>query len=515
MKRRYLFFVFLYIWTFSSCRESPYRIIDEAIESAGSMEMAYLERIDSLKLEFQIAETPLDKWMLAYKLFGLYCHYNNDSTYNYTQQLLHYQWDDPDRIVSSKSAEIRHLVRQSKFAEAEELFNSMSVSEQSSRMAISDYYYCGERLYSELYAFDPEKGRREISRLARGYTRLDSTSISCRLLNAKKLRYNGRPGECIDLLKKIPPEMLHDYDYSLYHYNLALAYEELGMDEDSRTHLILSAHKDLCLSVKDYSSLYSLGMALFRDGDTQRACTYLNKSIKDALDYNYPSGLRRSASANLVVNDILHKSETRQRKLLILGIVIISALALLSIFLVLYLRLLLYKIRRINTKLKQTSATLESISLIKDSFLASYMELAAGYIRKVDDTKSRIRRTLKSDGLEGVSALLRTPSYADEEYPNYYRHFDETFLSIFPDFIQDVNNYMQPSRQFHIGKTGSHVLNTELRILALIRLGITDSDRIAIILHTSRGTVFTYRSKMKRYASCPSEDFESHICELR
>jgi tetratricopeptide (TPR) repeat protein len=331
-------------------------------------------------------------------------------------------------------------------------------------------------------------------------------------LTAKSLRYNGNPKECIDLLSMLPESRFKEHNYSLYHYNLALAYEELGNTELQLKHLILSANEDLHMSKKDYSSLYSLAMLLFQSGDVQRASSYLGKALKDALQYNYPVGLVRNASASLVVNEILHDSEISRRKRLVVGIAVISSLGLLAIILALYLRILLRKLHRSNRRLQVTTAKLASTSLIKDSFLAGYMEQAAYYIRKVDENKSQLRRTLKSDGLEGVTALLRSPSYADEEYPNFYKHFDETFLGIFPDFIESVNKYLAAGH-FKINK-GTHTLNTELRILALIRLGISDPERIAKILNTSKGTVFTYRSKLRHNASCPPEEFENKICEI-
>lgn len=513
--KRLFYSIFLVILVSSCYRELPYAAIDMAIESAGDINREYLDVIDSLRLNYILAETDSEKWEYAYSLYGKYRHYNSDSSLVYAKHLSRNQGTDPDRIVCSKSAEVWNLARQSKEKEADSLFTRIQVSSANSPRALNDYFHSGEILYSEIFAMDPDKARICITRLSRLCTKLDSASMRCRLLNAKMLRYNGKPQASLDALKAISQEEPQNYDYSLYHYNMALAYDDLGQADSSRVHLIKSALMDLQLGKRDYSSLYTLGLSLFRDGDSRRACTYLSKTIEDALAYNYPVGLRRSASANLVVNEILHRSELRQSRMLFLVIVVVSILSLLSLFLALYLRASLYKMRRINKKLKQAQASMEALSFIKDSFLAGYMEQAAKYIRKVDDTKSQIRRTLKSDGIEGVSALLRSPSYADEEYPNYYKYFDDTFLGIFPGFVQAVNKYMLPAAQFCPGKGGANVLNTELRILALIRLGIVDSDRIATILHTSRGTVFTYRSKMKRNAACPPEEFEERISEIR
>ena len=506
-----------FIWLFAgifllSCSKSPYREIDKALSESDTYEIEYLARIDSVRNVLKSALTDEQKWDCLYELFDLFKHYNSDSTQYYSHLLMQYHGNDPDRMLISQSAEVRSLSRQSYFNEAELLFERLSVSSENTSKAITDYFYAGEVLYSELLKIDPSKSKRKTAELADKYRQFDSTSVAYHLLTAKSLRYNGNPKECIDLLSTLPESRFKEHNYSLYHYNLALAYEELGNTELQLKHLILSANEDLHRSKKDYSSLYSLAMLLFQSGDVQRASSYLGKALKDALQYNYPVGLVRNASASLVVNEILHDSEISQRKRLVVGIAVISSLGLLAIILSLYLRILLRKLRRSNRRLQVTTAKLASTSLIKDSFLAGYMEQAAYYIRKVDENKSQLRRTLKSDGLEGVTALLRSPSYADEEYPNFYKHFDETFLAIFPDFIEYVNKNLATGH-FKINK-GTHTLNTELRILALIRLGISDPERIAKILHTSKGTVFTYRSKLRHNASCPPEEFENKICEI-
>lgn len=513
MKKLILALVILWGGVLTSCINSPYKEVDKALSESDLHEQEYISRIDSVRLALTQAHTEHLKWTCLYELYSLYKHYNSDSTHVYSSLLMQYHGNDPDRVLLSRSAEVRTLSRQSYFQEAELLLEEISVSSANSREAIAGYFYAAEVLYSELIKIDQEKSRIKISDLARRYRQLDSTSVSCHLLNAKMHRYNGNPQECIDLLTQLSEDMFKDYDYSLYHYNLALAYEALGDTESQLTHFILSATEDLRLSKKDYSSLYSLAMLLFQTGDVHRASSYLRKALKDALAYNYPVGLVRSASASLVVNEILHDSEIKQRKHLVLGIIVISSLGLLAIVLALYLRILLRKLRRSNRRLQVTTDKLASTSLIKDSFLAGYMEQAAYYIRKVDENKSQLRRALKTDGLEGVATLLRSPSYADEEYPNFYKHFDETFLGIFPDFIQSVNKYLATGH-FKVNKSGTHTLNTELRILALIRLGISDPERIAKILHTSKGTVFTYRSKLRHNASCPPEEFENKICEI-
>jgi len=139
------------------------------------------------------------------------------------------------------------------------------------------------------------------------------------------------------------------------------------------------------------------------------------------------------------------------------------------------------------------------------------MELSSNYIYKVDEIKFRYRKILKEKGPDFLLAVFREPNFADSEYPNYWNNFDKIFLSIFPDFVDRVNALMLPGHEFV--PEGPQSLNTELRILALIRLGINESKRISSILHISKGTVYTYRSIMRQNSASP-EEFEEKIKEI-
>ena len=140
------------------------------------------------------------------------------------------------------------------------------------------------------------------------------------------------------------------------------------------------------------------------------------------------------------------------------------------------------------------------------------MELSVRYIDKIGQTRNDIRALAKSDGLDAVMKALRSPSVMYNEYENYYRIFDETFLGIYPDFVEKVNALLSEDARFDLN--GEKTLPTELRILAAIRIGITESGKIAKFLKCSPNTVYTYRTKLKRSAVCPKDVFEAEISKI-
>ena len=196
MRNKSFLALFAVVFLFS-CSKSPYREIDRALTDSDAYDKVYVSRIDSVRSALMQAHTDEQKWTSLYELFDLYKHYNSDSTHVYSCLLMRYHGNDSDRLLISRSAEVRTLSRQSYFYEAEQLFNELSVSAENNRHAIRDYFYAGEGLYSELFKMDPEKSRSKIAELAAKYRQLDSTSVCCYLLNAKSLRYNGNPQQCV------------------------------------------------------------------------------------------------------------------------------------------------------------------------------------------------------------------------------------------------------------------------------------------------------------------------------
>jgi len=140
------------------------------------------------------------------------------------------------------------------------------------------------------------------------------------------------------------------------------------------------------------------------------------------------------------------------------------------------------------------------------------MELSINYLQKLEDSRRESRSIAKNEGLDAVLKYLRSPSPIYEEYKRYYKIFDEAFLGIFPDFREKVNALLREESRFPI--PDEPVLCTELRLLAAIRLGITESGKIATFLNCAPTTVYTYRTRLKRAAVCPKEEFETIVSTM-
>lgn len=129
----------------------------------------------------------------------------------------------------------------------------------------------------------------------------------------------------------------------------------------------------------------------------------------------------------------------------------------------------------------------------------------------MDDYRRELMRVIKQDGPEKVKSILRQPDLTYMKYENFYKDFDEIFLKIYPRFIVEINSLLKPEYRFD---EGLHTLSTELRILAVIKLGMTESGKIASFLNMSSNTIYTYRVKMKHWSILPREEFENAVILL-
>ena len=173
---------------------------------------------------------------------------------------------------------------------------------------------------------------------------------------------------------------------------------------------------------------------------------------------------------------------------------------------------MLVVMQRYSNRLKMSLEDLSVLSRIKDNFLATYMERCVDYLTKVDKYRSSLRKTAKTEGAEAVVMLLKQPSFADKEFKDFLKDFDAAFLGIFQDFVEKVNKQMQP--EYHLKMPSEGELSTELRILALIRLGITKRPKIAKVLNMSVNTVYSYHCNMHKHSLHPELPFDEIIGNL-
>lgn len=333
-------------------------------------------------------------------------------------------------------------------------------------------------------------------------------------------------------------QMLEDYllkleegtrAYSIVTSTLAFFYQTKEMHQQQERYLLLSAISDERCAIRENNSLRILSEILMNRGNNDDAYRYLLQAISEARFYG--SRIRmmqvgRMAPQILQLYDA-ERTQTQQRTNLLLAIISFISLVLAGII-VYTLRLYRKKhaaglqIIEMNKILAKHTEEIETVNTqmkeanrIKEEYIGRFLELSSMLLSNTEQRMKQLNRLARERKLEELYAELKTMEPVNTGIRTFHSHFDTAFLNIYPHFISEVNKLLTPENQFITDNDGATAkrLTTELRIMALIRLDITDNQEIADILRSSITTIYTYRSKLKAKA-LNKETFEDDVRKI-
>lgn len=256
-------------------------------------------------------------------------------------------------------------------------------------------------------------------------------------------------------------------------------------------YLALSAIADTRAATREVSSLQDLGRILFGFRDVERAHNYLSVALQNAVECNAPLRILESAES-LPIIEKAHQLELDGSRRRIY--VVIALMALLLLGLIATMTLLRRKMRSMDS----LSHRLEDAGRVKDVYINQFLNLCSIYMDRLSQFSKTVNRKIASGQTDELFALTKSGKFIEEQSREFYDVFDDAFLHIYPDFVDDVNRLLRDGEKIEL-KEGEK-LNTDLRILAFMRLGIDESSRIAQLLNYSVYTIYTYRNKLKNRA---------------
>lgn len=314
-------------------------------------------------------------------------------------------------------------------------------------------------------------------------------------------------------LKDIDPH-LKTIAYSCIGWNLWIE----GKEDEAICYLAESAICDIHSSTKENTSTCNLANILYKRGDIKRAVSYAQSSLEDANFYGARHRIIQVGEILPIVEQDRYNLMKRQSSLFILAIVIavmfICGLLAATIIIRRQVRKL-HKAQKIiddrNHALEQTNGQLEEANRIKTVYIGKSFYLNAEYINKVEKLYKMVDRKLAARQYEDLRLSLKESTLIAER-KNMCADFDETFLKLFPDFVEKFNLMFEAKdrRQPENDKS----LTSEMRIFALMRLGVTDTERIANFLDYSVHTVYTYKTRVKNRSIVDNDLFEQRIMEI-
>ena len=302
-------------------------------------------------------------------------------------------------------------------------------------------------------------------------------------------------------------------------FNLAECYRLSDDYDQAAYYLAETALMDLKAGIKEYEALPLLAELLFQRGDLTRAYNYLICTIQDA---SYCKARLRSVEASKIFPLIDHAYKEKSQEWIRIERIFfagVSLLALLLFIVVFYLRRQMKKLSqtrmalaKTNKQLLETNAHLQMTDKMKEAYIVRYLDRCRDYIEAIGGYRRSLLKLAKAGNMQEVANRLRSDIWEESEQERFYADFDEAFLNLFPNFIEDFNALLLPEAQIY--PKNDELLNTELRVFALIRLGVKESKRIAHFLNYSLATIYNYRSKYRNKSVLSKTDFEQRVQQL-
>ena len=544
-----LFFVILAaLWLLSSCDDRHsgsdrelldlYASLDEEIGRSDHYDGIKSERINRLRTELAAVSDERRRTEIIDRLIEEFEAYNSDSTLHYVNMNL----GRADAVALPGGHTRLQIKRADILAHAGLFFDALDIERRIPRDSLGgellEYYYyvcCATYQYLIEYAEEHEAAAGyEASRKMYADSLVAHSSPESFMYIVYAMPQLAREGHHEAAINTLRAH-LEKYrpgtrEYSILASILAYTYNTAGRENEYKKYLTLSAISDVQGAVKENMSFRGLATEMFEDGDIARANRYLKKSIADA---NFYSAMMRNVQSSKmlpVIDDAYAGQQTRLQsrlRAMMWGGILLSCVLAIAVFLIIRqykgLRVAAAKIscandelsslsdrlRQANVELEGRNGELEVFNKTKEQYAGLFMEYCSSAISTLQHYQQSLRvLTARGGNRETLLKKLESTEIADQMLKNFYVRFDEAILNIYPSFVEKFNTLLRPGEQVVL-KSGE-LLNTELRLFALIRIGIDDSAKIAEFLRCSISTVYTYRSKMRKRAVNPDE-FENEV----
>ncbi len=500
-------------------------------------------------------EVDEERYAIIGELFEAYKPFNTDSAYFYSLQReeVARRLEDPVRIMDARMNRATALQAVGMYHEVATIMEEIDPSQLPDYL-LPYYFYIMRTLkgnMADFSAFSPIRAKY----LAETRAYRDSIisvnepgSLAHAVSVADQHNAYGQYDKAVDVMTRFMAEHeLSDHDKAICAWTLADSYQHLGETDKLKTQLIISSISDLKAAVREYVSLRQLALLLYKEGDFERAYRFMNIAMEDANKSNARQRMVELSTSYPEITEIYVEKIQEQRRSLQKALWIIGILAFVLVLALAYvwkqMRVISASRRQLaeandslhslntqltasndrlnttNTQLKEANERLNEAngklneanqelqesykkvaenSRLKEAYIGRYMDQCVMQIESLDSFRKSLLKLMTTGKLDELRERLKSTDSLDDRLRGFYENFDRTFLNLFPTFVDDFNSLLLPEEAITPKKKGT--LNTELRIFALIRLGINDSDQIARFLRYSVTTIYNYRTKVRNKA---------------
>lgn len=487
-------------------------------------------RIDSIRNSYAERISLPDQYNLNRVLFKEYATYNFDSAMTYVMKNKEISsiLNDKTHINNTKLDYGELLSTSGLIKESIDIIESINRSEIKEESDLLKYYetlawiYRRASTYANDTVFAPKYFHKGMSYIDSLYMKLPENSIESNY-------YKGYIYMQEKKLKEAEVLLLDVYNktnvetrlYAIVTFYLSTIYSQKNDEKRHEEFLIKSAISDQMCALKENLSLQTLALYLFQNKpeELDRAYRYIQISMQDARFFkNRIRAIQIGDKLPIIVSAYQAKNDmkTQQLKILLIVISILSFLMLLSMAYIFRQMKLLNKKKRklqmLNAQLKELNKHLQDANKTKEEYVSLFIDLCSSYIDQINNYKTTVVHKIMANRVNDLLKQAKSTGSTDSLLTDFFQNFDKAFLNLYPTFIKDLNALLQDEHQIEL-KEGQ-LLDTELRIFALIRLGITDSSKIASFLRYSPQTIYNYRSKMRNKVKIDRDNFEKRVMTI-
>jgi len=485
------------------------------------------ENIANIKLQIiENKKNNVQLCTLCNELFKQYESYIYDSAFYYAENLLtiSMKMNDECKIADAKIKLCFCYLSSGLFSEAFDILKDINTQNCDDDVKI-DFYLTKARLYYDVADYNNDEisknnyEREGNSIMLQALELLPKNSIKYYASLGLKEMKSGNFEQAITAFEHlVASENCSEHDLAIATSSLAYIYSLQKEDAKAKEFLLKAAISDIKSSTMETVALRNLAQYLYNDGDVLRAAQYIRKAFNDALFYN--ARHRKMEIGNIlpiIEQERITMLETQRNRMRTFFAVTCSLVFLITIALIIIVGQL-HKIKVAKKTIQQnvddlttTNAHLLEANKIKEEYIGNFFNLNSEYVDKLEAFQRWVNRKVES---RQYSDLQKIPKKLDsqQEREKLFKMFDKTFLNIFPNFVTEFNKLLKNDGKINI--QDGELLNNDLRIYALMRLGIKNNDKIAQFLNYSVNTIYTYKTKIKNRA-IDYDKFNEQLMEIK
>lgn len=524
-----LFFLLLLSPILSEAR--GYRATRDTLESLLSQREYYFDRqkgrIEQEEKRLLTTNDKRERFEICYNIFNLSRSYKYEIAYKYSNEalILAEEIGDPDLIGRAIASKISTFTSGGLFTEAADLVSGVDTS-HISRDVKRELFYNIVRYYSDQIDYASQT---EYKRL---YTdNLQAYADSIIMLSPTKDYYyayakaykelsNNNPRQAIvDLTDFYGSIECSDHHDSIITFLLGLAYLEVGEEAQGVEYLTKSVRHDVKAAARENRSIKTIAEYLFERDEVRISEKLINVAFEDAKFYN-------ARHRNLEINTLLpiinrQKIVTisRQRNIVYGFFVVVTLLSIVAIVFGVIARRNANKIQQSKLIIQQQLQSISTINRqlveansIKEHYIVESLYKKSEHLKQMESLLKKIDVKVKNRLYDDLRYIYKDFN-VKQERESFFSDFDGAFLRLFPNFIEEYNSLFLVEDQINISESAD--LPAEVRIFVLMRLGVTDNERISKFLDLSINTIYAYKTKVKNKTIIPKEEFDGRILQIK